>query len=145
MSWGLALVLHVGLEHLHLECQLVHFVLISDPLRSLHQDLLGECTVVVLGPVMLDHEVGGQGGLVRGQAPGPEVVKLYDPVHGEEGLLHHVVLQPAGGCLHQDFCCVFDDFDCGDDDDEAEDKCADGVNDGVLRLEVDYQRSYEHT
>ena len=82
---------------------------------------------------------------VNGHKWGPEVVKLSDPVHGEEGVLHHVVLQPAGGCLHQDFCCVFEDFDCGDDDDEAEDKCEDGVNDGVLRLEVDYQRSYEHT
>ena len=71
-SWGLALVLHFGLELLHLESQLVHIVLILDLPRGLHQNLLGEYTVVVLCPVMLDHEVGGQGGLVRGQAPGPE-------------------------------------------------------------------------
>ena len=72
-------------------------------------------------------------------------MNLSDAVHGEEGVYHHVVPQPTGGCLHKDFQCVLEDFDRGEEDDEAEDKGTDGVNDGVLRLEVDYQRRYEHT
>ena len=46
-------------------------------------------------------EMGGQSRLVGGETPDSQVVDLLDPLHSEEGGLHHVVAHTTGGGLHQ--------------------------------------------
>ena len=133
----LVAVLHHGLELLHLKSHLVQLVLCADHARGLGQHLLR-------APAVLDDQVGGERGLVRGEAPDPEVVDLADARHPEEDVPHQVVAHTAGGRLHQDPEGVPQDGECGGEHEEAEDEGAYGVDDGVLGLEVDDQSSREY-
>ena len=50
---------------------------------------------------MVDDEVGGQGGLVRSEAPDEEDVHLSDAFYPQEGGLDHVVADTGGSGLYQ--------------------------------------------
>ena len=80
---------------------------------------------------MVDDEVGGQGGLVRSEAPDEEDVHLSDAFYPQEGGLDHVVADTGGSGLYQHLQSVPEDVDNGGQHD-AEHQCSDGVNDGIL-------------
>ena len=134
----LVALLHVWLDLLHLQRHLVEAVLGPDVPRGLSEHLLG-------AEALLYDQVSRERRLVRGQTPDAEVVHLSDARHPEEGGLDQVVADPAGRGLHQDTDGVPQDRDGGGEHEDAEDEGADGVNDGVIRVEVNDEGSREHT
>ena len=130
--------LHVGLELLHLQSHLVQAVALPDGRGGLLEDAV----LVVPG---VYHEVGGEGGLVSGEAPDPEAVDLPDPGDGEEGVPHLGVAHPGRGGLHDDGQGLPQDGDGGGQDQHAENEGADGVDDDPVRLEIDDKSRQEHS
>ena len=97
---------------------------------------------VLLG---LEHQVGAERRLVRGEAPDPEVVHGLDPRHGQQRVPHTGVAGAGGRGLHDDGQGVPQDGHGGPQHQETEHKRADRVHDGPLGLEVDHKRRYQHS
>ena len=94
---------------------------------------------------ILHHQMAGQGSLVCGQTPDPQIVDCSDAWNIKECVLDGGVANPHRGGFHDDSHRVLEDGDGGGKNQNTEDEGTNRVNNCPVRLEVYDQSSNKYT